>query len=122
MATIPMQGPWTPLHDRKTPLEILVGLDAFKAELKKEHPKVQKDAKFVENLMYKAKTIPNFDWDKSQYSSLENRDFHPKVIMMIIAGIESAGNHCTENEPEVFDWYDKLLKMDRLQKYYRYEK
>ena len=70
MATIPIQGAWTPLHDRKTPLEILVGLDEFKAALKKEHPKVRKDAEFVENLMNKAKTIPDFDWDKSPYSSL----------------------------------------------------
>ena len=113
MAGFPCQGPWTPLHERKTPLNIAIALDEFKQALANESPKVRRDAAFVDNLIEMAKNTPDFDWEKSSpYQSFETRrDLNPKVIMKFIAGYETIDPLDTLNEPEMSDWYERLLKM-----------
>ena len=41
----------------------------------------------------------------------------PKVIVYFLAGLESHGhgsNSYLPNEPEIYDWYDRLLKIEGL--------
>ena len=51
----------------------------------------KKDVVFVDNLIKVLGKNPKFDWNKSSYPSLEAKalSLHPKVIVKILAGLES---------------------------------
>ena len=51
----------------------------------------KKDVVFVDNLIKVLAKNPKFDWNKSSYPSLEAKasTLHPKVIVKILAGLES---------------------------------
>jgi hypothetical protein len=51
----------------------------------------KKDVVFVDNLIKVLAKNPKFDWNKSSYPSLEAKalSLHPKVIVKILAGLES---------------------------------
>ena len=105
--------PWGGQHQCQCPLELLVTSYEFKAALAKENREVKGDIALVDNLIIKANTDPKFDWNKSTYPAFEaRRDLDPKVIVYFLAGLESHGhgpNSFAENEPEIYDWYDRLL-------------
>ena len=105
--------PWGGQHQCQCPLELLVTSYEFKAALAKENREVKRDIALIDKLIIKANTDPKFDWNKSTYPAFEaRRDLDPKVIVYFLAGLESHGhgpNSFAENEPEIYDWYDRLL-------------
>ena len=110
--------PWGGQHQCQCPLELLISSYEFKTALAKENREVKGDIALINNLIIKANTDPEFDWYKSTYPAFEaRRDLDPKVIIYFLAGLESHGhgsNSFAENEPEIYDWYDRLLKIGGL--------
>ena len=109
---------WGGTHHCKCPLETLVGMREFKNWIATETPKVKEDFRFVDKLIIDANTISEFDWKKSEYPTFEARqDLNPKVIAYFIAGLEShghSGKYDHFDGPEIYDWYDRLLKVEGL--------
>jgi hypothetical protein len=70
------------------PTRAIAAMDDFTDSLSEAE---KKDVDFVDNLIKVLGKNPKFDWNKSSYPSLEAKasSLHPKVIVKILAGLES---------------------------------
>lgn len=106
-----------------TPFQQIVNSNEFQSWIRFSSPEVRRDVAFIDDIFEKAKNTPGFDWEKSSYSTWAKRDLHWRVIIKFIAAYEST-DPCdmmmeTENEPDMSEWYERLIKTEGLDDFFK---